>query len=287
MEILWINGEFKPLSEGTVPIEDRSLLFSDGIYEVIAAYNGRPVLLEEHLDRWERSAAGLRIPQIYSREARSEVLHELIRRSGKQNVMLYGQLSRGTGRRAHQFPAKPAPIEFWFVRDFPSYKPEFFTQGVPVYTHPDERWKHCWIKSVSLLPNCMAKQFATEKGGFEAILVADDGTVKEGAVANFHVVKDGAIVTHPLDGSILGGVKRMFMLEAARELGIAVREEKYSHDFLRKADEAFLTSTTINVLPVTKCDDRPVGNGQVGPVTQALLAWMKKEIAARTEQVGV
>lgn len=279
LETLWLNGEFMPLAEGRIDVEDRSVLFGEGIYEVIAAYHGVPVLLEEHLDRWERSAAGLRIPQRFSRAQRAEVLQELISRLGADRATLYGQLTRGGGRRAHQFPAQATPTEFWFARVLPKYPETHFTKGVKVYTHLDERWARCWIKSTSLLPNCLAKQYAMERGGFEAILYTEDNYVTEGAVANFWVVKDGVIYTHPANGRILGGCKRAYALQQAAEAGLTVREERYTVDFMRNADEAFLTSTTINVLPVTMIDDKPVGSGAVGPVTSRLMTQVEDGVA--------
>ncbi|CAN5296774.1 D-amino acid aminotransferase [soil metagenome] len=279
-----MNGEYMPLSEGHVGMEDRSVLFGDAIYEVIAAYNGTPLLMDEHLDRWERSADGIRIPQRHSRERRIDVITELLRQFESPNAMVYGQLSRGYARRAHQFPLNPNPTEFWWVRELPKYIPAMYTDGVSVYTHPDERWARCWVKSTNLIANCMAKQFAHERGAFEAVLYREDGIITEGAAANFHVVKDGEVYTHPLDGRILGGCKRILLLEIARSLGITVREQKFTVPFLREVDEAFLTSTTINLLPVTKCDDIAVGNGMVGKVTDRLMDAMRSEIKRRCQQ---
>jgi len=283
METMWMNGEFMPLSEGYIGIEDRALLFGEGIYEVIAAYQGVPILLEEHLDRWERSAEGLRLPQAYTRDERREVLRELIARTGSDRVSLYGQLSQGSARRAHQFPANAKPTEFWFARVLPKYAPELYTKGVKTYSHLDERWARRWIKSTSLLPNCLAKQYAVERGGFEALLHTEAGMITEGAVANFWVVKNGVAYTHPTDGRILGGCKRSMVLRLANQAGIPVREEVFSMDFMMAADEAFLTSTTINVLPVTEVDDRPIGTGKPGPVSQRLLHLVEQSIARTIE----
>lgn len=286
MDYLWLNGEYMPISQGRVSVEDRSLLFGEGIYEVIAAYDGVPILLEEHLDRWERSAEGLRLKSPYSRETRYEVIAELLRLCGKSRATIYGQLGRGAARRAHSFPAHETPVEFWYARELPPYKQTMYTEGVATITQPDERWPRCWIKATSLLPNVLAKQAAIEAGAFEAILYNEKNIVTEGAVANFHVVKDGAVVTHPTDGRILGGCKRSMVLRLARENGIPVHEEKYSMDFMRDADEAFLTSTTINVLPVTSIDGKPVGTGKVGGVVGRLMELTEREVA-RLRDVGV
>lgn len=279
METIWINGEYMPLSDATLPIEERSVMFADGIYEVIAAYDGVPILLEEHLDRWERSAEGIQLSAAYSRDERYEVIAELLRRLNVPRAMIYGQLSRGTGPRAHQFPKTPKPIEFWFARELPPKNEKNYRDGVAVITHPDERWKRCWIKSTCLLPNVLAKQKAQEAGAFEAVLHTDEGIVTEVAAANFWMVKDGRVYTHPADGAILAGCKRAMVAQVARDAGIEVREEKCHLDFLRKADEAFITSTTINVLPVTTLDGNPIGGGKVGPVASRLGALVDQKVA--------
>jgi len=284
VDILWINGEYMPLNEGRVSMEERGLLFGEGIYEVIAAYDGAPILMDEHLDRWERSAKGIHLEPKYTREEREEVLHELIRRMGHPRVTLYGQLTRGAARRNHAFPKKTEPLEFWFVRELPPYPDTMFADGVSAVTHPDERWARCWIKATNLLANVLAKQYAAERGAFESILVREDGTVTEASVANFHMVKDGIVYTHPDDGRILAGCKRHMVLQLARDADIQVREERYTIDFLRKADEGFLTSTTINVLPVTKLDTAPIGTGRVGATTRRLMDLTQAEVTRRKLQ---
>lgn len=280
MNPLWINGEFTTLEKGTVSVEERGLLFGEGIYEVIAAYDGVPVLLAEHLDRWERSASGIRLDSPYTRAHREEVIAELIRRVDAPRASIYGQLSRGPAPRAHAFPATETPTELWFAKPLPLPDTAKYEQGVSAITHPDERWPKCWIKSTSLLPNVLAKQAAVDAGAFEAIQYREDGTVTEASIANFHMVKDGAIHTHPADGRILAGCKRAFVLAIAREIGITVHEHHYDLEFLRTADEAFLTSTTINALPVTRIDDTPVGTGAVGPILGRLMPAITERLEA-------
>ncbi len=284
MDNLWINGEFQSLEGATLPLEDRATLFGDGIYEVIAAYQGVPILLKEHLDRWERSAEGLRIKLHYSRQEREDVIAQLIRNLPSDRAMIYGQLSRGVARRAHLFPSDPEPTEFWFVRELPPKKPEIYEKGVAAMTHPDERWARCWIKSTSLLANVLAKQAAKDAGAFEAILYREDQTVTEASVANFLAVKDGVIHTPPANGRILSGCKRGMVLRLAREHGIEVREEPFKLSMLPEIDEALLTSTTINAFPVTTIDHKPVGNGEVGPVSRKIRELVEEEIDRTVKQ---
>lgn len=270
METVWFNGQFMPLSEASIGLEDRALQFADGIYEVIAAYDGSPVLLGAHLDRWERSAAGLRIESPYTREQRQEVITELFRRLGGRRAMVYGQLSRGTAKRAHPFPRLATPNEYWYARALPELVPDHYEKGVALISHPDERWARVWIKSTCLLPNVLAKQAAIEAGAFDALLVREDGIITETSAANAYAVKGGVVYTHPTDGRILPGCKRAMVLELARAAGVPVREERYSLEFACGSEEIFITSTTLNVVPVTTLDGRAVGNGQVGPVARLL-----------------
>ena len=284
MERLWINGEFMPLSEGRVPVEERSLQFADGIYEVIAAYNGVPVLLDEHLDRWERSAEALRLESPYDRQTRTEVVLELVKSAPHERLMIYGQLSRGFAPRMHQFPSNPEPLEYWYVRELPEPMCAKYPDGAAAVSCPDERWSRCWIKSTCLLPNVLAKQLATEKDAFEAILYREDGTVTEGSAANFYGVKDGVVRTHPDDGKILGGIKRQLIMQLAGEAGIPVSEKPLHKDELAGLEEAFLSSTTLNVLPVTAIDGKAVGDGKPGEISRKLLALVEEQIVKIRER---
>ena len=275
-----------PLSEGRLPVEDRATQFSDAIYEVIAAYDGVPVLMEEHLDRWERSAAGLRIESPYSRETREHAIRELVRLCGAPRIMIYGQLTRGTAKRAHPFPKGTPANEFWYVRPLPPPNEQKYREGAGAVTHPDERWARCWIKTTSLLPNCLAKQYALDSGAFEAVLYTDDGTVTECTAANLYAVSEGTIHTHPATARILAGIKRELILRLAREEGFPVREEPFDLELLRKADEVFVSSTTLNALPITTLDGKPVGDGKVGPVSVRIGEKIAAFIADKVSRSG-
>ena len=283
MNTLWLNGKYMPLADGQVSVEDRSLQFGDGIYEVIVAYNGMPVLMEEHLDRWDRSAAGLGIEQVHSRETRRSVIQELVRTLGTPRTMIYGQLSRGTAKRAHPFPKNASATEIWYVRELAPYPEKWYTEGVSIVTHVDERWSRCWIKATCLLPNVLAKQYAVDHGAFDSILVMENGNVTESSAGNAYAIKNGTLFTHPANGRILAGVKRGLTLDLARAHNIPVREEVFSLDFLRTADEIFVTSTTINILPVTRLDGHLVGTGRVGDLTKRLGALVDADVRRRSD----
>jgi D-alanine transaminase len=280
-ELLWINGHRMPLPAGTVSIEDRGFQFADGIYEVIAFTDQRPVLLEEHLDRFERSAAGLLLEPDITRAERRSVIESLVADSGFREAMVYGQLTRGAARRAHVFPPEGTPAtELWYVRALPRQPQECYDRGASAITLPDERWLRCDIKSVSLLPNILAKEKARRAGALEAILHEADGTVTEAAASNVFCVLDGVIRTHPLTSRILPGITRIEVLAAARALGIPLREEAVRLGELRRAEEIFVTSTTMGVMPVTALDGARVGEGLPGPIARALQEHLEASRAA-------
>lgn len=280
-DLLWFNGEFKPLDGATVPLEDRGAQFSDGIYEVVLFYNKKPFMLKEHLERWEYSAEGIMMKSPGTLGQRETMLHELVERSGYTNAMVYGQLTRGNSKRNHLFPDDSVPCnEYWFVREAPAYDPKLKENGVKLVSHPDERWGHCEYKTISLLPNCLAKERAKREGGWEALLYTKENLVTECSASNAYCVIDGKVHTHPLSPGILGGITRMAIIDVAKEKGIPVVEQAATLDQFRKADEAFISSSTMEVMPVTKLDDGEIGNGKVGHITKSLMDGMREKIEA-------
>jgi D-alanine transaminase len=146
-------------------------------------------------------------------------------------------------------------------------------------SQPDERWSRCFIKSVALLPAVMAKYAALEQGGFEALLVRD-GAVTEGGSTNMFCVRGGTLFTHPCGPFILSGITRQVVLEAAVREGVPVREEAVTIAEFAGAEEAFMSSTTLNILPATRLDHAPIGDGRVGPVTRRLAQAVEEILAA-------
>jgi D-alanine transaminase len=271
--IAYVNGRYLPLGARAVRIEDRGYQLADGVYEVCKVVAGRFRDLERHLDRLERSLAALRIRMPMSRRALELVLRETWRRNRLPDAMIYLQVSRGVAPRNHAFPALAKPSLVVTVR--PSRLPSAceLELGVKVVTMPDERWARCDVKSICLLPNVLAKQKAVEAGCRDGWLVGADDHVTEGASSNAYIVdREGRVVTHPLGPTILGGITRSILLELARDAGIEVIERPFTVEEAMAAREAFLTSTTSLVLPVTEIDERPVANGRPGAVTTRLAA---------------
>ncbi|HYM04644.1 MAG TPA: D-amino-acid transaminase [Stellaceae bacterium] len=270
--IAYVNGRYVPHRDASVHVEDRGYQFADGVYEVCAVAGGRIVDAGPHYERLERSLRELRILPPMSRRSLDHVLNEVIRRNRIVNGIVYLQVTRGVARRDHAFPKGVPPALVVTAR---ATRPEAYAAqaevGVKVVTLPDIRWERCDIKSVSLLPNVLAKQQARQAGAWEAWLVDDEGYVTEGSSTNAWIVdRDGNIVTRHLDNGILGGVTRLSMLELARREGVSIVERKFSVEEAKAAREAFSTSTTAFVMPIVQIDEAVVGNGHPGIMTLKL-----------------
>lgn len=286
-QVVYLNGTFLPMAEAVVPIEDRGYQFADGVYDVLKFHGRKPVRLRQHLERLAESCAALRITGVPSHQQWEEIIGELAERSDlapepTDTTVLYIQVTRGVAPRIHYFPApQPAPTVLAYFKAAPVYPDDLRKHGAALLSHPDERWARCHIKSIALLPVVLAKQAAREAGALEALLVRD-GMVTEGGASNAFCVRDGVVFTHPEGPHILSGVTRGIVLDAARRLGVEVRQQAVTLEEFRTADEAFLSSTTMNVMPVTRLDGAPIGNGHVGPVTQALAQSVEQIIREET-----
>lgn len=281
--ISYVNGQYVLHSDALVSIEDRGYQFADGIYEYYAFYNGTLLDEELHMKRLERSLGELSIAMPMSAKAFSIVMRELIGRNSRIDGGLYLQVTRGVARRDHPFPKHGKPAVTMTICGAKIPKPAEVKNGVSVMTHPDQRWDRCDIKSVALLANVLAKQEASRRGLREAWLVMENGRISEGSVSNAYIVNaKGELQTHPADRNILGGVTRDVVLKLARANGIKVVEKPFSLADIRAASEAFITSTSANVLPVVKVDDITIGKGKPGAVTQQLLSLYQDHIYAQT-----
>jgi len=267
--IAYVNGRYLPLAEAAVNVEDRAYQFADGVYEVCAVVRDRIIDIPLHLDRLERSLSELRMAMPMSRGALVHVMREVVRRSRIGDGLLYLQVSRGVAPRNHAFPRAPHPGVVVTARRKP--KAASTEAGVAVISVPDIRWQRCDIKSVSLLPNVLAKQQANDAGVFEAWQVDRDGSVTEGSATNAWIVDgEGTIRTRAVSPEILSGVTRLVLLDLARTNGFAVAERSFTLEEAQGAAEAFLTSTSNFVVPVIRIDGKSVGDGRVGPVTARL-----------------
>jgi D-alanine transaminase len=271
--IAYVNGRYVPQPDAAVNIEDRGYQFGDGIYEVVHLYDGRFIDEDLHLARLERSLREIQLPMPMPRASLRLVLREVARRNRVTEGLLYMQVTRGVARRDHAFPNKPIPPALVVtVKRIAPYPTNVDRWGAAAITMPDLRWARCDIKTVNLLPNCLARQAAREKGAIEAVLFDEaTGMVTEGAATSFWIVDEaGTIRTRPLSDSILPGCTRAALMAELQEAGIAFEERAFSMEELRRAREAFITSATSFVKPITKIDGAPVGDGEVGPVVRKL-----------------
>lgn len=270
-ELGLIDGKIVDFSEHVISMEDRGYQFGDGIYEVTSVYDGKLFMMEEHLDRLYASAAKIQLDIPYTRE---EILgfHELLlKESGIKNTGIYLQLTRGVAPRQHNFPKDIKPVLTMAIRPISAAGAEKREKGIDAILVDDIRWLRCDIKTLNLLGNVLAKQAAYDAGAGEAIQHRN-GIVTEGSSANFHVIKDGKLYTHPATNLILPGITRIALLRLCEELGIEVVEEEFTTDFMFTADESFITGTTTEITPVIKIDGKEIGSGKPGAVTRRLQA---------------
>ena len=268
--VAYVNGRYLPHAEAAVHVEDRGLQFADGVYEVIAIVNGRPIDLGGHMTRLARSLRELRMAMPMPARPLRIVLREVVRRNRVRNGIVYLQVSRGAYKRDHPFPP-PSVLPSLVVTARSGVAPSasMVENGVGVVTVADQRWARRDIKSVSLLPNVLAKQHAKDMGAYEAWQVDRDGFVTEGTSTNAWIVtQDGTLVTRPLGHDILAGITRDAVLRLAREAGLTVEERPFTVDEARAAREAFISSTTAAALPIVRIDDAVIANGVPGSITR-------------------
>ncbi|MFG6149588.1 D-amino-acid transaminase [Halobacillus sp. B23F22_1] len=251
------------------PFEERGLQFGDGIYEVIRVYKGKYYLIEEHVERLYRSAEAVKIEIPFTKKEMYSHLDELLRKNSiAADAKVYLQITRGSAPRDHAFPLNTTANLYAYVQDLPR-KMEIMREGVSVITQPDVRWDWCYIKSLNLLPNVIAKQTASEAGCFEAIL-HKDGEITECSSSNVYLVREGKVYTHPAKKNILHGCVRMKVEQFCKEEGIPFIEEAFRVEDIQYADELFLSSSTAEVTPITKVDEHFVNEGKPGPITRTI-----------------
>lgn len=285
----YVNGQFTRHSQAHVHIEDRGFQFADGVYEVVALINGQWADERGHLDRLERSLRELSIAMPVSRTTLQMLMRELARKNRIHNGNVYIQITRGQARRDFKFPmhaVRPSLVltasPFKFDGNANAIK------GARAISTRDIRWKRPDIKSISLLPQVLAKQAAAEKGAYEAWLVDDQGYVTEGASSNAWIVKDGKVITRPATtNQILRGVTRTALLNLCAQLQIQLEERPFTIEEAYQADEAFNTGAVALVVPIIDIDGHTIGSGAPGPVAQRIYQEYRAYAAGQHgEQLG-
>ena len=264
-QLVYLNGEYLPLNEAKVSVLDRGFIFGDGVYEVIPAYGGKALRFEHHMQRLQNSLDAIRIKNPLSNKQWQEILDKLISEKGTQDQYIYMHITRGVASRDHRFPDETSPTVFVMSSILHTVAPELLKTGVHAVTLDDIRWQYCNIKAISLLPNILLRQQAVDKGAVEAILIRN-GNMTEGAASNVFIVGNGIIKTPPKDQKLLPGITRDLVVELAKKHKMPIEEVAISEKEFLNADEIWLTSSTKEILAVTKINERSVGNGKPGKI---------------------
>ncbi|ADZ89392.1 aminotransferase class IV [Marinomonas mediterranea] len=270
MSIVYLNGEYMPMSEAKISPMDRGFLFGDGIYEVIPSYDGKLVGFAPHIERMEQGLNAIDIELGYSIETWRDISETLMSKNDGANLGIYLHVSRGPDtRRFHAYPEHVTPTVYAFsfeIAPEPKANKATVKQYV-VSSTQDMRWQRCNIKSTALLGNVMHFQQGYKAGNSEIILFNANNEITEGSTSNVYIVKDGVAITPLLDHQVLPGITRLVLLDILRKEGtIKVEERVVTMDEARNADEVWLTSSSKEIVPVVELDGEPVGDGQVGDV---------------------
>ena len=270
--IAYVDGVYQPLNLPGIFVEDRGYQFADGVYEVCAIRNGRLLDEARHLDRLEYSLDALDMPMPMSRAALQQVMRETLRRNRIHSGILYMQVSRGVAPREHMYDASLKPILVMTARPISAERRmQIMKKGISVISVSDQRWARCDIKSISLLPNVLARQSARNAKVQEAWQIDGQGMVTEGAATNAWIVDSkGVLRTRPAGNDILNGIVRQVLLHCVSELGLKFEEKPFSLDEALTAQECFSTASTMSVFPVVTIDGKKIANGKPGRVAKTL-----------------
>ena len=268
---IYLNGQYMPIEEARIPVLDRGFIFGDGVYEVIPVYSRKAFRLGEHLQRLQHSLDGIRLTNPHSNAEWAAIINELVARNAAEDQYLYLHITRGVAKRDHAFPNPPVkPTVFMMSNPLLTPPTELLQSGVACVSAPDNRWLRCDIKAIALLPNVLLRQMAIDAGCAETILIRDNAFMTEGAASNIFVVKDGKLLAPPKDNLMLPGITYDVILEIAAANGIPYEVRKVAAAEVFSADELLLTSSTKEVLPITRLDGNPVGTGKPGPMFASL-----------------
>lgn len=279
--IVYVNGDYLPEDQAKVSVFDRGFLFADGVYEVTAVVNGKLFDYGPHMERLERSLGEIEMAWPCTKDQLRAMHEELIRRNALNEGWIYMQVTRGAADREFKFPKDAKSSLVAFTQTGKLVDNPNAPAGVKVVTLPDIRWARRDIKSVMLLAPVLGKQEAYERGAFEGWMM-EDGFITEGTSSNAYIVKDNVVITRGLSNTILAGCTRRALFKLAAEHGVKIEERKFTPDEAYAADEAFLTSASNFVLPITEIDGHRVGGGQPGPVSRKLRELFLQEVAAVT-----
>tara|TARA_Y100000590_G_scaffold195069_1_gene221551 strand:- start:431 stop:1309 length:879 start_codon:yes stop_codon:yes gene_type:complete len=268
--ITFINNKFVQHNKAKVSVEDRGFLFADSIYELISVFDKKIIDKDQHLNRLKSSLKKIKIKYKFNKVKFDKIISKLIKLNKIINGYIYIQITRGVAERKHEFPNSYQPTIVIFTKHL-SIKKQIYDKGVKIVTMPDLRWLRRDIKTTSLLPNILSKQLAVEKNAFESWLI-DNGNITEGSASNAWIIKSSnTIITHPASNKILKGVTRDTVMKLLKTNGFKIKEKPFNLIEAKNAKEAFLTSSTLSVLPVIKIDNYNISNGKPGDLTKKIM----------------
>lgn len=278
--IIYLDGEYVKESEAKVSVFDHGLLYGDGVFEGIRAYNGRIFKCKEHIDRLYAAAKAIMLEIPLTKEEMKEVLLETCRRNHLRDAYIRLVVTRGKGDLGLSPTKCSKPSVFCIASSITLYPPEMYEKGMPIITASQRRNKATivdpQIKSLNYLNNILAKIEANRAGVPEALMLNHDGIVAECTGDNIFIVKDGVLYTPPIHIGILDGITRRTIIDLAKDMGIEVYEKEFTLFNVYNADECFLTGTAAEAIAVTNVDGRVIGNGVAGPITKKLLEAFQK-----------
>ena len=266
---VYLNGDYMPLAEARIPVLDRGFIFGDGVYEFIPVYSRKPFRLREHLSRLQASLDSIRLKNPYDEAGWQQRVHALIAAQGFDDQAVYIQITRGVAPRDAAFPVNTPPTVFMMANPLVPPSASVKAAGVCAITAVDNRWMRCDIKSVSLLANVLLRQQGVDADCTETILLRD-GYLTEGSASNIFVVRAGVLLAPPKSNLMLSGITYDLVLELAAQHGLPYEVRQISETEVRSADELWMTSSSKEVLPIVRLDNKLVGDGKPGPLAQRM-----------------
>lgn len=261
--MIYLNGDFLRIEEARISVLDRGFIFGDGVYEVIPAYSRKPFRLAEHLRRLQYSLDGIRLQNPHSDNEWTRLLEQIVALNEGDDQYIYLHITRGVASRNHAFPAGVTPTVFIMSNPLLTPPSDLLDTGVAAITADDNRWLRCDIKAISLLPNVLLRQMAIDEGAMETVLFRE-GFMTEGAASNIFVVRNGILLAPPKNHLMLPGITYDVVLELAEAEKLSHEVRAISEYEVRTAEELLLTSSTKEIMPITRLDDKPVGEGKPG-----------------------
>lgn len=262
MTTVYLNGEFKSLADASINVLDRGFTFGDGVYEVIPVFNRKIFRFDEHIQRLGNSLKAIYMDNPLMKDEWNMIFNQLIDTLEETEQSIYLQITRGVTERDHDISLAEHPTVFAMSR--PIVKKDL-SSGIKAITHEDIRWQYCDIKAITLLSSVLLRQKAKEQGAKEAILIRD-GYITEGAASNVFIVEGDTVYTPPKNKHVLPGITRDLLLEILSKNNVNYLEAPIKLEQLLNADEIWVTSSTWEIVPVVKLDNKPVGSGTTEPM---------------------